>query len=81
MVKETKDVSQSELDAREGRLYKVRISLSPTNPATNAPLPNLPNDYLSAVLVVYAEYFPVGNIASPVTSLSPVYAYNFAIRR
>ncbi len=87
LVKPSDDVSPDENNAREGRVFKVRLTLSAeTNPATSQEVnattfPADPNSYLSAVVVVLAEYFAVGNPNSPLAGLTPVLTYNFAVRR
>lgn len=68
--------------AREGRYYRVRLSVSPTNPlGTNLPPSHL--DYESAALVLFAEFFPLGSpsVTGVPANAREVYAYNFAVRR
>jgi prepilin-type N-terminal cleavage/methylation domain-containing protein len=72
---------QEELAALEGRLFYVRFSLSPNNPE---PLAASSDAYPSAVLVFYAEFFPVPNLDfTDVDDLgiSPAFSYNLAVRR
>lgn len=73
----------SNLTGLEGRLFLVRLSVSPNNPVAQ-PLPANPDTYASAVLVLYAEYFPVSaldNLDVDALGISPAYSYTFAIRR
>lgn len=65
--------------ARDGRLFAVRLQVSPTNPL-GVTLPANPNTYESAAIVIFAEFIP---IAAPgqTPAGNPVYAYNFAVRR
>lgn len=69
----------SEFAARDGRYFRVRLRLSPTNPE---PLVQDVNNYPSAALVLFAEFVPLGapNIPTP-ASPRVVYSYNFAVRR
>lgn len=70
----------NEFAAREGRYFRVRLSLSPTNPA---PLENTADEYPSAALVLFAEFIPVGGpMVTPIPDgARVVYSYNFAVRR
>lgn len=79
---------EEDLAAREGRLFHVRLTLSPNNPVYNegspgSSLPNNPDNYPSAVVVVLAEYFAIPNLEADLDDLgnSPAYSYNFAVRR
>jgi prepilin-type N-terminal cleavage/methylation domain-containing protein len=81
------DVNNTELNsvirAQEGRLFLVRLRVSPNNPVT-ASLPNFADTYPSAVLVLYAEYYPVSslnNMDVDALGTSPAFSYTFAIRR
>lgn len=66
--------------ALNGRMFAVRIRLSPTNPISNPP--NNPDDYDFAVIVGHADYFAVASKNDdPLDGREPVYSYNFAIRR
>jgi type II secretory pathway pseudopilin PulG len=74
--------------AREGRWFKVRLTLSATNPIPGpTPLPANPDTYPHAVVVVYAEFYAVSTpqiTVMPWASTppaNPVFAYNFAVRR
>jgi prepilin-type N-terminal cleavage/methylation domain-containing protein len=81
--------------ALESRFFRVVLSVSPTNPATqpgapaDPPLPlpanpdtGYPPNYNSAVLVVFAEFYPVPTVAFiPEDTVPPVFSYNFAVRR
>ncbi len=71
--------------AREGRWFKVRLTLSGTNPiADPALMPANPDTYPHAVVVIYAEFYAVSNpaVVTPWTQgMTPVFAYNFAVRR
>ncbi|MCC5845963.1 MAG: hypothetical protein JJU05_17080 [Verrucomicrobia bacterium] len=69
-----------EFAARDGRYFRVRLRLSPTNPTD---LVANVDSYPSAALVLFAEFIPLG---SPATTSIPgsarvVYSYNFAVRR
>ena len=68
-----------EFAARDGRYFRVRLTLSPTNPTTPTPTAD---EYPSAALVVFAEFIPLGapGITTPATP-RVVYSYNFAVRR
>jgi prepilin-type N-terminal cleavage/methylation domain-containing protein len=72
-------VPTQEFAAREGRYYRVRLTLSPTNPET---LTATADTYPSAALVLFAEFIPLGG---PTLELPAdprvVYSYNFAVRR
>ena len=88
---------QNDLQASEGRLFQVRLSLSPANPYDNDSNPNndviLPSDpnaagsgglpaYDQAVLVIFAEFFQVPNINFTVAQdTEPIFSFNFAVRR
>jgi prepilin-type N-terminal cleavage/methylation domain-containing protein len=74
--------------AREGRWFKVRLTLSASNPIPlPANMPPNPDNYPHAVVVIYAEFYPVSNPNIPTpwlrgtTAVKPVFAYNFAVRR
>jgi hypothetical protein len=87
-----------EIDARQGRLFGVRLSVSPANPYGTS-LPSDPNDtsdfYDSAVLVIFAEFYPIPaafsegefnnfvtrNTPSANDDLRPVFSFNLAVRR
>lgn len=82
----------AEDQAREGRLFHVRVTVSPANPYTIANGPGLPADpnapsgtsvaYDSAVLVLYAEFFPIPVFGfTPASDADPVFAFNLAVRR
>lgn len=76
-------VLNSTIQAQEGRLFMVKLSISPNNPVA-APLPGNPDNYSSAVLVLFAEYYPVSslnNLDVDALGISPAYSYTFAIRR
>jgi prepilin-type N-terminal cleavage/methylation domain-containing protein len=69
----------AEFAARDGRYFRVRLQLSPTNPT---PLTPLADNYPSAALVLFAEFIPLaGPSASIPASPRIVYSYNFAVRR
>jgi len=74
-------ILEDNLDALEGRLFLVDLELSPNNPAVfNVD----PDRYNSAVLVLFAEYYPVSslnNLDVDALGISPAYSYTFAIRR
>ncbi len=73
----------SVIRAQEGRLFLVKLSVSPNNPVS-PPLPNFADTYASAVLVLFAEYYPVSsldNLDVDALGISPAYSYTFAIRR
>lgn len=79
---------EDDFEALEGRLFHVRLTLSPNNPVYNegspgSSLPNNPDNYPSAVVVVLAEYFAIPNLEADLDDLgnSPAYSYNFAVRR
>ncbi len=86
------DITQAQLDAedqaREGRLFYVRLSVSPANPFGEVLPPN-PNAtsgssvvYDSAVLVIYAEFLPIPVFGfTPGADADPVFAFNLAVRR
>lgn len=75
--------------ALESRLFKVALRVSPANPAPTGqvlhPDPNTGNplNYNSAVVVVYAEFYPVPTYDfDPIArGLEPVFSFNFAVRR
>lgn len=76
--------------ARTGRYFHVRLSISGTNPIPAGSLPPNPDDYESAVLVVFAEFFPANtpprNDQHPEARFNQpgarsAYSYNFAVRR
>lgn len=72
---------EDDLAALEGRLFLVRYSLSPNNPE---PMTASSDTYPSAVLVLFAEYFPIPNLNSTNVEdlgIAPAYSYNFAVRR
>jgi type II secretory pathway pseudopilin PulG len=76
----------SEVTAREGRLFRVNLEVSPANPlGTNlgGRDPDSVDDtsgYNSAVLVIFAEFYQVPDTgATPATD--PVFSFNFAVRR
>lgn len=74
---------ESVIDSLEGRLFLIKLSISPNNPIA-APLTNNPDAYASAVLVLFAEYYPVSsleNLDVDALGISPAYSYTFAIRR
>lgn len=74
---------EEDVDALEGGLYYVRLALSPNNPI-DPPLPGDPDNYTSAVVVMFAEYFNIPALdATDVDDrgLSPAYSYSFAVRR
>ncbi len=72
--------------ARDGRYFRVRLSVSPTNPKDKddeKETPSNADNYESAALVLFAEFIPLG---SPAVTTVPntarvVYSYNFAVRR
>lgn len=66
---------------REGRIFKVTLTVSETNPAGNVNLPANPDQYESAVVVVLADFHPVGNIETPVPGPRVAHSYHFAVRR
>lgn len=94
-----KEVETTELEddipALEGRLFRVILSVSPANPFDDGSnpktIPSGPNDagtggfpkYDSAVLVIFAEFYPVpGQDFDPVANdIDPVFSFNFAVRR
>jgi hypothetical protein len=74
--------ASNEFRAREGRFFLVRLTVSPTNPLGANNLPGTADTYMSAALVIYAEFFAIGSpVATPPAGATPVYAYNFAVRR
>ncbi len=78
---------QDAFNVREGRYFRVRLSVSPTNPIPLNDMPadsDDPNDlYESAALVLFAEFIPIGGPFAGAVPASPrvVYSYNFAVRR
>lgn len=86
------DLIDDDVAARESRIFRVKMEVSPANPfgdeddLRDVPDPNavvggVP-EYDSAVLVVFAEFYPVPSVGFPLTDeSSPVYSYNFAVRR
>jgi len=67
------------LEARAGRLFRVRMQVSPTNPE-GSPLSGSANLYPSAAIVIFAEFFAIGSPAQTAVG-RPIYSYNFAVRR
>jgi hypothetical protein len=62
-------------------LYLVRLSVSPNNPE---PLRPSADDYPSAAVVFYAEFFPVPDVnnANPeALGIPSAYSFHFAVRR
>jgi len=73
--------ASNEFRAREGRFFLVKLTVSPTNPLGTS-LPVTADTYMSAALVIYAEFFTIGSPGSSIpANATPVYAYNFAVRR
>lgn len=74
------DAESDQFRAREGRYFQVRLLESATNPVAMVPDPN---NYMSAVVVIYAEFVPlaVPTMNAYTTTVRPVYSYNFAVRR
>ena len=78
---------QEPFNVRDGRYFRVRLSVSPTNPIPPGDMPadsDDPNDlYESAALVLFAEFIPMGGPLAGAVPASPrgVYSYNFAVRR
>ena len=72
----------AEFAARDGRYFRVRLTVSPTNPL-GITLPPEHEDYDSAALVLFAEFIPLGSptIETVPASARVVYSYNFAVRR
>ncbi len=84
----------ADMPARDGRLFYVELSESEANPYSiqngSGNLPANPDAagsngypaYDSAVIVVFAEFYEVSNTtASPASSATPVFSFNFAVRR
>ena len=75
---------------RQGRLYRVELTVSEANPFGTT-LPSNPNadsdsdgmpDYESAVLVIQAEFYPIPVIGfDPPEEVEPVFSFNLAVRR
>lgn len=76
----------ADVEALEGRLFYVRLSVSEANPlgkVISGRDPNSVDDttgYNSAVLVIFAEFYLVPNTNITPTG-SPVFSFNFAVRR
>ncbi len=68
--------------ARDGRFFRVLLSVSPTNPIQGDLSAIDPDDYESAAIVLYARFIPLGapGINTPATP-RVIYSYNFAVRR
>jgi prepilin-type N-terminal cleavage/methylation domain-containing protein len=73
--------------ALEGRLFYVKLSVSEANPFGTS-LPANPDTvvsgvpaYNSAVLVIFAEFFLVPTTVAPTGNPTPVFSFNFAVRR
>ena len=74
-------LARRDFDARVGRYFQVRLVESETNPVDMVPNPD---NYESAVIVIYAEFYPMPthqSVFSDNPNARPVYSYNFAVRR
>ncbi|MGA0370011.1 MAG: type IV pilus modification PilV family protein, partial [Kiritimatiellia bacterium] len=78
-------VSDALDEAREGRLFEVKLSVSPVNPSSKTP--NV-DDYDQAVLVILADFYNVPSTSFVVQTdtskddyIPPVFSFTFAVRR
>lgn len=75
-----------EIAAREGRLFRVNLEVSPANPLgedISSRSPDSVDDttgYNSAVLVILADFYEVPDKSVP-SGNDPVFSFNFAVRR
>ncbi|MCC5847192.1 MAG: prepilin-type N-terminal cleavage/methylation domain-containing protein [Verrucomicrobia bacterium] len=79
-----RNLAERDYRARMGRYFQIRLVVSETNPIAAADMPSNPDDYESAVIVVYAEFYPMPTwerVFSDNPNARPVYSYNFAVRR
>ena len=76
----------ADIEAIEGRLFYVKLTVSDANPLGNDITNRDPisvdatTGYNSAVLVIFAEFYVVPNTSITPTG-SPVFSFNFAVRR
>jgi Tfp pilus assembly protein PilV len=73
----------ADLSALQGRLFYVKLQISPNNPVDVGSMGANPDTYPSAVVVVFAEFYPVPTLETDVDAvgISPAYSYTFAVRR